>query len=192
MVDFELVSTDQYSVAFREIGIHSFSEACEFVAKLPYGRNSNRLDVSLVFKEKKGNCSSKHALLAYLADENQQNQVELMVGIFLLSPDTHPELTPFFEQIDLDVIPEAHCYLRIQGKRFDFTSKSTSIQRIEPKLVREQRIEPNQVSDWKVKIHQDYIAKWLLRNPQLAYSPEALWEVREQMIEELSTLNRAI
>lgn len=191
MTDFELTSDQQFSAAFREVGVHSFVQACQYVARLPYGRNANRSDFELVLSEGKGTCSSKHALLAFLANENAQDSVELMVGIFLMSPETHPQLAAFFEQHQLTVIPEAHCYLRIEGKRFDFTTKDSSMERIESKIVREQRVEPNQVIDWKIKIHQDYISKWLQRNPQITYDFDTLWQLREEMIAQLAILDQA-
>ena len=41
----------------------SFEELIVKVKNLPYGRNANRYDFSLVLSENKGTCSSKHAFL---------------------------------------------------------------------------------------------------------------------------------
>lgn len=182
MIDFELTSGEPYSVAFRELGIHSFSDACNFVAKLPYGRNVNREDFGLVLSEKKGTCSSKHALLAELALENAHPEVELIAGIFLMSGETHAKLASFFENKSYASLPECHCYLRFKGERFDFTDTSDALERIAPKLVREQRIDPNQVSDWKIVIHKDYLQRWLNRNPGIGMTLEDVWKEREEAI----------
>jgi hypothetical protein len=48
--------------------------------------------------------------------------------------------------------------------------------------VREQRIEPQQVGDWKKVLHQDYLQKWLNRNAELQISLEDLWQDREECI----------
>jgi hypothetical protein len=40
-----------------------FEALIEKVKNIPYGRNSNRTDFSLVISENKGTCSSKHAFL---------------------------------------------------------------------------------------------------------------------------------
>lgn len=186
MIDFELTSNDPYSVAFREAGISSFKDACDFVAQLPYGRNTNREDFNLVLSEKKGTCSSKHALLASLALENGHPEVELIAGIFLMSGETHLKLIDFFKDKAYQNIPECHCYLRLKGERFDFTDLSGGLERITPKLVREQRIDPNQVSDWKIMIHKHYLQGWLSRNPQFHITLDELWRDREAAINLLS------
>jgi len=80
----------------------------------------------------------KHALLASLALEQQHPEVELIPGIFLMSGDTHPVLTSFFIDRPYDSIPECHCYLRMNGERFDFSAPGNSMNRIAPKIIREQ------------------------------------------------------
>jgi hypothetical protein len=186
MVDFELSSDQVYSAHFRKQGIYSFQEACDFIAKLPYGRNANREDFGLVLSERKGTCSSKHALLAELALENGHPEVELIAGIFLMSGETHAKLSDFFRDKAYPNIPECHCYLRIKGERFDFTDASNGLERIAPKLVREQRIDPHQVSDWKIVIHKDYLQRWLNRNPGFEMTLDEIWKDREEAIALLS------
>lgn len=186
MIDFELTSNESYSSRFREAGITSFREACGFVARIPYGRNANRADFGLVLSEGKGTCSSKHALLAELALENGHPEVELIAGIFLMSGETHPKLTGFFAGKNYPNLPECHCYLRVKGERFDFTDTSDTMYLIEQKLVREQRIDPSQVSDWKIVIHQDYLQRWLNRNPVFGMTLEEIWKDREEAIGLLS------
>lgn len=179
MLNFQLTSSEIYSTAFRELGIHDFHAACNYLMQLPYGRNANRHDFLLTLQEGKGTCSSKHALLAYLADENRQMEIELIVGIFLMSVETHPKLTEFFSDKPYECIPEAHCYLRYKGERFDYTDSSDTLERIAPKIVREQRAEPQQLVDWKPMIHKHYLEGWLKRNPQIELTPDELWEQRE-------------
>lgn len=186
MIDFELSSAQLYSSHFRESGISSFKDACSFIAELPYGRTTNREDVGLVLTEGKGTCSSKHALLATLALENGHPEIELIAGIFLMSGETHARLTHFFESKTYSSIPECHCYLRFNGERFDFTDTSGSMEKIIPKLVREQRIDPNQVTDWKIMIHKHYLQGWLNRNPLIKLSLEEIWKDREEAISLLS------
>lgn len=182
MKNFAIKSSELISKALVEQGIKDFLSACEYVQKLPYGRTSSRTDFLTVLAEGKGTCSSKHGLLALLAEENNELEIELIMGIFLMSPETHSKLTEFFEDKIYKVIPEAHCYLRYKGERFDFTSKSSKIEIISSKLVREQRIEPHQVGDWKIKLHQDFMKKWLERQTDFTYPFEKLWRDREKCI----------
>ena len=183
--DFQLKESFHYSDLFRSKGITTFHEACAHIAALPYGRNSKRDDFSLVLTEGRGSCSSKHALLAALAEENGREDIELIAGIFLMSEATHRKLSGFFDDKPYNVIPECHCYLRYKRERFDFTDTSNTMSRIAPKIVREQRIEPHQVVDWKPKIHQEYLKSWLLRNPQIDRDLETMWIEREECIARL-------
>ncbi len=97
MIDFELKAEQIYSKVIQSKGIYTFKEACEYIQNLPYGRISDRSKFELVIEEGKGTCSSKHGLLAGIAEENNHKEVELMVGIFQMSPETHPVLTSFFK-----------------------------------------------------------------------------------------------
>lgn len=186
MEKMNLSSTSTITALFNEKGITDFSSACAYVRQLPYGRNANRSDFSLVLTEGQGSCSSKHALLATLALENEWKEVELIVGIFLMSAETHPSLTTFFKDKPYTAFPEAHCYLRFKGERYDFTDTSDPMQRIASKIVREQRVDPNQVVDWKPMIHRHYMEGWLKRNPEIPRTIDELWSEREEAIAVLS------
>lgn len=181
-VNFRITSTENISKLFLNNGIVDFLQACIYVQNLPYRRISSNEDVALVLIEKRGTCSTKHALLARLAEENNKHDVELIMGIFLMNQDTHPILADFFKDKSYSVIPEAHCYLRYKGIRFDFTSIDGNMAKIESKIIREQRIEPHQIGEWKVKIHQDYLEKWLKRQADLNYSLSDIWNDRENCI----------
>lgn len=54
----------------RELEITNFHEAVNYIFKLPYRRNLSKEELTLVFSEKCGVCSTKHAALAALALEN--------------------------------------------------------------------------------------------------------------------------
>lgn len=177
--------TTKLSQLFIEKDIHDFRGACEYVKHLPYGRISDRSNLSLVIREGKGTCSSKHGILAKLAEENEHFEIELIAGIFLLSPETHPILTEHFKDKPYSSLPEMHCYFRFEKQRFDFTSVDNRMPIIETKIIREQRIEPHQVGDWKIKIHQEYIKAWLLRNPKMEFTFEEIWQQREEMIRKM-------
>lgn len=182
MKSFPLTADLPLTRLFLERGITDFSAACAHVQSLPYGRNANRSDFSLVLTEGKGACSGKHALLASLAEEHGESEIELIAGIFLLSGETHPVLASFFAGKPYAAIPECHCYLRYKGERFDFTSPGNGMERIAPKIIREQRIEPHQVVEWKPNMHAHYLEAWLKRNPQLDLTFEAVWRDREACI----------
>ena len=183
MLDFSITEKGIYSDLFREKGIHQFSEACAFVQALPYGRNSKRDDFRLILTEGKGACSGKHALLAHLALEQGHPEVEIIAGIFLMNGETHPVLSEFFRDKPYTAIPECHCYLRYNGERYDYTAPGNGMERIAPKIVREQRIDPHQVVEWKPNMHKHYMESWLKRKPDLAISFDELWNDREACIQ---------
>lgn len=183
--DFELKVDSEITRAFHHLGLNDFHSACEYVQALPYGRNASRGNFLEVLSEGKGTCSSKHGLLASLAEMYQQQDIHLMVGIFLMGKETHPQLEEILEIHQLKSIPEAHAYFRFQDKRYDFTVQGKDISTIEPFIVREQRCEPNQLIDWKPMIHKHYLEGWLKRQKS-DYTLEQIWEIREKCIGLLS------
>lgn len=179
--NFHLAARGLATNAFTALNITDFNAACLHVQNLKYGRISNHSDFTSVLREFQGTCSSKHALLALLAEENEQNEIHLMVGIFLMSAETHPAVGPILTKNGLKSIPEAHAYFRYDGKRFDFTAKGKSIETIEPFIVREQRCEPNQMIEWKPMIHKHYLEGWVKRQ-NLTFTVDKIWETREECI----------
>lgn len=183
--DFELRQQGDYAPFLSNLKIERFSDLADYLRNLPYGRTSKRDDFSSVFQEARGTCSSKHAILAELCDLNGRNDIELIVGIFLMDATYSGKLAPILERYQLEAIPEAHCYLRFQNQRYDFSASHSKPEQFQQKLVREQRCEPRQVIDWKRMIHQHYLTSWLKRK-QLPYTPEQLFEIREACILALS------
>ena len=59
----------EISKKFLELGITSFKDACEYVHNIDYGYNTNYEDKMIFFKENKGTCTTKHAVIAGLAEE---------------------------------------------------------------------------------------------------------------------------
>jgi len=57
------------SKTFLILAIRSFLEACKYVHALPYGYNSDRDDLMILFQERMGTCTTKHAVIATLAAE---------------------------------------------------------------------------------------------------------------------------
>lgn len=184
-INFTIESEGKFSSLFRELEIYSFHEACKFIQALKYGRISDRSDFTLVLREKQGTCSSKHALLTELLLENGAEDIELICGIYLMSTETNPKIAPLLEKYHLTQIPECHVYFRYKNERFDYTGLGFDIKKVEPFIVREQRMDPSQTIEWKVKIHQKYIEGWLNRKPEITYILDEIWAIREEIIAHL-------
>jgi len=167
------------------ISLNNFLELIERVKQIPYGRNANRSDFSLVLKENKGTCSSKHAFLKDFADKNQIENVHLFIGIFKMNEQNTPKIAPLLTKNQLAYIPEAHCYLKVNGKVVDATTENSFFTTIEKDVLEEIEIQPNQVAEFKVTLHQKYIKDWIT-NKNISLSFDEIWTIREQCIQKLS------
>lgn len=167
------------------IGIYTWEDLIVYVSSLPYGRNSNREDFSLVLKEQKGSCSSKHALLLQVAIENKLSNVQLILAMYKMNEINTPGIGADISEGSLPYIPEAHCYLKINGIRVDLTSKTSDIKRIEMDILNEIEIAPKQVVVWKVGYHKQYIKEWLI-SEGIQKTFEEVWSIRERCIQNLT------
>ncbi|MBR9860509.1 hypothetical protein GYB22_07115 [bacterium] len=159
----------------------TWPKAINYVSALPYGRNANRCDPTLVLSEEKGTCSSKHALLKMIADHFGEQDVELIMGIYLMDPVNTPGVKEVLNEAKVDAIPEAHCYLKIKGAPLDVTFGESNFDLIQEALLEEQNISPEQVSEFKVEYHKKFLQRWL-GSQDLPYSFDELWAIRERCI----------
>lgn len=184
--DFPLHANATASAALRSRGIHTFAEACVYVQQLAYARNADKASPLCVIHENCGTCSTKHALLKTLADENGHAEIELVLGIFKMNAHNTPGVAATLAQHGLHEMPEAHNYLRCNGTRYDFTKPGFSPAKWEPELLEEITITPQQVTTFKVDHHRAFLERWLQTHPELLYSIDAFWAIREQCIAALS------
>jgi hypothetical protein len=184
MRDFTLHSDNAFSRLARKMNLQSWHDLITHVCKLPYGRNSDRADFSLVLTEEKGSCSSKHALLKSIADENEQPDIQLILGIYKMNNANTPGIGSVLSDQGLTYIPEAHCYLKQDGKYYDFTSSAAKIERLMPDLLLEESIEPEQVIRYKVNRHKHYLNQWI-KSQRLAFNFDEVWTIREACIHAL-------
>ncbi|MFO7865290.1 MAG: hypothetical protein R6V02_00565 [Candidatus Aminicenantes bacterium] len=108
------------SKKFSELGIQSFHAACRYVHELPYGYNSNREDVMILFKENKGSCTAKHGVIAALAEELGL-PVGKTIGIYALEEDIVTGADSILSKYSLPYLPMVHCFLESGGHRVDLT-----------------------------------------------------------------------
>ena len=169
--------------------IANFKAAADFICQLPYGRNSNREEALLLLSENCGTCSSKHAFLKQLAIEQNLDAVELILCLYLMNASNTPGIGNHLDKHQLRAIPEAHCYLRVGGQRYDFTRPGASVEPIEEAILEETPILPHQVGDFKPKYHREFMERWRVREG-IPYSLEELWSIRESCIQSLSEGNK--
>lgn len=185
--DFRLKSKGPVSDAFIEKGILSFKEAMNFVKELPYLRNADKTDVTIVLKELCGTCSTKHAVIKRLADEQSLENTELVLGIFMMNREFSDKVGSVLKQYNLSAIPEAHNYLKYKGQIIDLTFTGDESENFSSELVSEVVISPDQILDYKINLHQDFIKQWLSEHEEIPYRYQELWQIREKCIQSLAS-----
>ncbi len=180
-----LIAPDPFTKTITATGINDWNALVNHIRQLPYGRNENRQDFSLVIKEAKGTCSSKHALLKQVADLNGIKNVELILCIYKMDQNNTPKIGNELTNHAIKYIPEAHCYLKLNNHRIDITSPNAEIEKIENDILLEIPIQPEQVVDYKIDFHKEYLKKWLREN-DMKITFDEIWKIREQCIANLA------
>lgn len=179
-----LISDDNLTLKTFEKGVTTWNDLVKIVKNLPYGRNENRSDLSLVLEEQKGTCSSKHAFLKKIAELNDLKNVKLILGMFKMNSKNNPKLKLILERENLEYIPEAHCYLSINNIKLDLTNSKSDFSKIENDIISETEIHPEQVNQYKVEYHKEFLKNWL-KNEDSKLTFENLWKIREECIKQL-------
>lgn len=183
-MDVLLESNDPLTIDIVESGVVSWEDLLRCVKNFHYGRNANRTDVSLVWYERKGSCSSKHGFLKHVADLNKIKNVELVLCMYKMNARNTQKIGSVLKDSNLDYLPEAHCYIRFNSEAIDITTPKSDVSLIQPDILEEQNIEPEQVAEYKVNYHKSYIEEWGQKNyPQFSF--DEIWELREKCISAL-------
>ncbi|WP_262151607.1 hypothetical protein [Chryseobacterium foetidum] len=172
------------SEQFLKRSIADFHAACKYISELPYKRNSDKNNIQCVFDDLGGTCSTKHATLRKLALENNQPDVKLILGIFKMDSEYTGKIKNTLEKFNLNYIPEAHNYLKINNEYFDFTKPNSEYTQFKSKLLIEKEIEFNEIVNEKISFHKDFLKKWIL-DENISYNLDEIWNIREQCIKDL-------
>jgi hypothetical protein len=105
---------------FLRRGITRFKDACRYVHQLPYGYNSDREDLFILFREGRGSCTTKHAVIATLAEELALPIVK-KIGIYGMTEDLVTGTSDILEKFKLPYVPMVHCFLVYQDYWVDLT-----------------------------------------------------------------------
>jgi hypothetical protein len=108
------------SKEFLGLGIRSFHDACRYVHELPYGYNSDRDDLMILFKEKMGTCTTKHAVIATLA-AGLSLPITRGVGIYPMTEAIVTGTDKILAEYSLPYVPMIHCFLEYENYRVDLT-----------------------------------------------------------------------
>lgn len=130
--DVEIIDSGELSRKFLELGIKSFKEACLYVHNMDYGYNSDKDDKMILFKENMGSCTTKHGVIAGLAEE-LSIPLNKKVGVYKLTEEITDGTEEIMKKYSVPFIPMVHCFLVYESYRFDLTEgnnngKKTSIE----------------------------------------------------------------
>lgn len=168
---------------FTARGITNFRAAGCYLQKLPYGRTADRADFRGVLREGRGTCSTKHALLAALAQE-QDLAVVLTLGIYEMHERNTPGVGAVLSRYGLVYLPEAHCYLMYEGMRIDITRSGTAPSEPIARFLHEEPITPEQIADYKVALHRQFMRDWVSNKAEVVGGRDFndVWQIREECI----------
>lgn len=179
-----LNSIDDLTSDLLEAGVVSWDDIVRSVQCFHYGRNSDRNDLNLVWYERKGSCSSKHAFLKHVADLNGVPQIDLILAFYRMNESNTPGIGNVLADNGLSFIPEAHCFLKVKGKELDITTKQSEFKRYENDILETRVIKATDVIENKVTWHKEFMKNWSIQSQQ-SKSFDELWTIREACIENL-------
>jgi len=118
--DKKIVASGPISDAFSKLDITTFQRACSHVHTLPYGYNSDRDDLMILFKERMGSCTTKHAVIGTLAQELGL-PITKHIGIYQMDEAIVTGTKKILDTHGLPYLPMVHCFLVFQDQRVDLT-----------------------------------------------------------------------
>ena len=165
--DRPMTEADPLSKEFLGLDIRSFHEACRYVYELPYGYNSDRDDLMILFKEKMGTCTTKHAVIGTLA-QVLGLPVHKHVGIYAMTEELVTGTRRLLDEFGLPYIPMLHCFLVYGDFRVDLTEgnrngKNRSID----DFLYVQKVEPNISAKDEYLIYRKALSEVILKRPEL-------------------------
>jgi len=110
---------------FMSLGINGFIDACRYVHELPYGYNSDRDDLMILFKQKFGSCTTKHAVIATLAAESGL-PIKKAIGIYAMTEEIVTGTGKILDTYGLPYVPMLHCFLVYGKNRVDLTESNNN------------------------------------------------------------------
>ena len=140
--DGEIKPGGQMSNKFLQLGIKTFKEACKYVHNEEYGYNTNYDDRMIFFKENKGTCTTKHAVIAGLAEE-LEIPLYKYVGVYRFTERISTGTDEIMRKYKVPYIPMVHCFLVYKDFKFDLTEdnchgKNTNIE----EFIHEEQVDP--------------------------------------------------
>lgn len=168
-----------------ESGCVTWEGLVRSVRNFKYGRNERRDAFDQVWYNRIGTCSTKHAFLYQIAQVNGFENIQLVVGVYLMTEDNTPQVSEVLERHELTGIPEAHTYLKVGANYLDATSNTSSYEAFANDILEERFVQPDFLIADKITYHREFLRKWI-ETTGSTLSLDQLWAIREACIQTLS------
>lgn len=185
--NFNLSTGEPLSNHFIKNDILTFHQAIEHIRKLHYGRSKLAYPNNII-KDQKGTCSTKHACIKELAEENNIRSIKLCLCIFPMNENNTPGVGAVLDRYKLEYLLESHVYISYDDKRYDFTFPERSEMKWENDILIETQIDVDQIKDYKVAYHKNILSDWI-EHDKLPFTLKELWQIRESCIHALQTVD---
>lgn len=171
----------------RARGARTLQAAGKLLQELPYGRLGDGCTYHDVLREGRGTCSTKHAALAEIAAEACGDAL-LAVGLYDMCEANTPGVGPVLAAAGLASIPEAHCYLILDGERIDITRRRDAASYDIGEIHDEFIVEPADLATHKETIHREALHDWMLAHAEqvAGRDEDTMWAIREACIAALT------
>lgn len=155
------------SEAFVRLKIETLHAVCRYVPGLPYGYNSDRDEFMILFKEGKGTCTTKHAVIGSLTRE-LEIPIQKHVGIYDMTEEIVTGTRELLARLGLPYIPMLHCFLVYETFRVDLTegNRNGKNRSIEEFLFTE-RVDPNISGKDEYLLYRRALTDVILKRPEL-------------------------
>lgn len=179
--DCDITPAGMISQQFLDMRISSFRAACEFVHQLPYGYNTDRDAPMGLFEEGRGTCTTKHAVIATLAQE-QDRPIHKKIGIYAMNEALVTGTGAILSKYALPYLPMVHCFLAYKSFRVDLTEgnlngKNSSIE----EFLYTATVEPNISGKDEYLIYREALRKHILTRGEFEGSSiKAILQAREE------------
>jgi len=175
-----------YTESCLKAGLSHLSELLEFLKHLPYQRISNPELPLLVLEEAQGTCSSKHAFIKMLAEEQEWFNVKLLLVLYKMNEENTPGVGKVLEEKGMEYMPEAHTVVEIDAIIHDITFPNSDFTALAPDVLEVREIQGTQAGAWKKNYHQQWIKSWLGAE-QADNTFQDIWQIREACIAALAS-----
>jgi hypothetical protein len=172
------------SERFLDLDIDTFRKACRYVHELPYGYNSDRHDLLILFREGMGTCTTKHAVIATLAQELNL-PIEKNIGIYALTGEIVTGADRILETFNLPYVPMIHCFLAYGDHRVDLTEgNANGKNRAIDDFLHTETVIPNISAKDEYLKYRNALKNRILKRPELQGADiKAILHAREEGLE---------